>query len=179
MAITRSIKPPSGLRDPVSRREAAGLLGFASEFKVRELEKRGHLRPVRGVMGSAWYPRSEVLALRTAMAAPRADRDGDRRSPAYGRWSDGALIAYLRERSRTVVDLVADAGIPISRAERVYRFWLTHDQHPVAAQTRTARREKTERRSPDRLTHDALLQQLRDPDPKVRAAAFEQMKKRR
>jgi hypothetical protein len=177
--MEKHIRPPSGFADHLSRREAAALLGFASEFKVRQLEKRGLLHPIRGVMGSAWYARADVLELRTAMAAPRADRRQPGERPAYARWSDGALIAYLRERSRTVVDLVADAGIPISRAERVYRFWLTHDQHPVAAQTRSAKRQKTERRSADRLNHDALLQQLRDPDPKVRATAFEQLKPRK
>jgi len=44
-------------------------LGFASEFNVRRLEKEGRLRPVRGVMGSAWYPRAQVLAVREAARA--------------------------------------------------------------------------------------------------------------
>jgi hypothetical protein len=175
------IKPPSGYEGHVSRRQAAQLLGFASEFKVRQLEKQGRLRPIRGAMGSAWYPRADVLAVRDSLVTAG---DGTARS---GRWSDAALIGYLREptragAARTVVDLVTDTGIPISRAERVYRFWLTHDAHPAADTARarpTRRLAADERRGDDRLERDALLLEMRDPDPKVRAAAFEKLKRRR
>ena len=165
----RSIRPPSGFEDHLCRRDAAALLGFASEFKIRQLEREGRLHPIRGAMGSAWYPRREVEALRTAIApsAPRAERL---------RWPDDALIALLRERPRTVVDLVVDAGIPISRAERVYRFWLAHEGRAEAAGTAEA---PAERRSGERIEHDALVRQLRDADPKVRAAAFEKLKSQR
>src|SRR3954471_7248678 len=101
------MQPPSGFEDHLSRRQAARLLGLASEFKVRQLEREGRLHPVRGTMGSAWYPRSEVLALREPEVA------------APGRWSDGQLLALLRQeldgRPRTVADLVVEAGVSIAR----------------------------------------------------------------
>ena len=168
----------------MSRRQAAALLGFASEFKVRQLEKAGRLRPVRGVMGSAWYPRTAVLALGEALAGEAAPA-----GPA--RWSDAALIAMLREparsgRPRTAVDLVTEAGISISRAERVHRFWLAHDAHPTADAARAGRGRRPpasdgagERRAEERRERDALLLEMRDPDPKVRAAAFEKLKRHR
>jgi hypothetical protein len=178
------IKPPSGFDTHVSRRQAAALLGFASEFKVRQLEKTGRLRPVRGVMGSAWYPRADVLALRARIGADAQTPGGD------ARWSDAALIAHLREparsgQPRTAVDLVTETGISISRAERVYRFWLAHDAHPFADAARTGRARKpepadaSERRADERRERDALLLEMRDPDPKVRAAAFEKLKRQR
>ncbi len=165
----RVIRPPSGFEDHLSRRQVAEALGFASEFKVRQLEKEGRLHPIRGAMGSAWYRRAEVETLRRFL--PRPAPSAARRL----RWPDDALIALLREKPRTVVDLVVDAGIPISRAERVYAWWLEHEgPHPPAAAD-----GPTERRSPDRLEHDALVRQLRDSDPQVRRAAFEQLKARR
>ncbi len=179
----RRIRPPSGLEDHLCRREAAALLGFASEFKVRQLEKEGRLHPIRGAMGSAWYARAEVEALR-GQAAPIPA--GPSSSPgARLRWPDDALIALLREKPRTVVDLVVDAGIPIARAERVYRFWRTHEaprpveSRPAPAPAAAAAGEPSERRSGERIERDALLRQLRDADPKVRAAAFEELKSRR
>ena len=164
--ITRkTIRPPSGFEDHLCRRDAAALLGFASEFKVRQLEKEGRLHPVRGAMGSAWYPRGQVEALRGKLARPLSPT-----APRV-RWPDDALIALLREKPRTVVDLVVDAGISISRAERVYRFWLAHEGPGEAPAAGPA-----ERRSGERLEHDALVRQLRDGDPKVRVAAFEKLK---
>jgi hypothetical protein len=166
------MQPPSGFEGHLSRRQAARLLGLASEFKVRQLEREGRLHPVRGAMGSAWYPRSEVLALRE----PEVGK---------GRWSDGQLLALLRQeidgRPRTVADLVVEAGVSISRAERVYRFWLAKDQHPMAARVRgevVVVRESSERRSAGRMERDALIAQMRDPDPKVRATAFEKLRPR-
>jgi hypothetical protein len=169
----REINPPSGYETYLSRRAAAALLGFTSDFKIRQLERDGRLRAVRGVMGSAWYPRAQVLALRDAAEVDSA-------APLQGRWSDSALIAHLRARARSVVDLVADTGISIARAERVYRFWLAHDVHPVANEARaTKARAALERRSPDRIERDDLIRQLRDPDPTARAAAFEKLKPKR
>jgi hypothetical protein len=167
------MQPPSGYEDHLSRRQAARLLGLQSEFKVRQLEREGRLHPVRGAMGSAWYPRGEVLALRS----PEAPQ---------GRWSDGQLVALLRQeldgRPRTVADLVVEAGVSIARAERVYRFWLARDQHPMAARARgappAAAPKSSERRSAGRLERDALIGQMRDPDPKVRAAAFARLRPR-
>src|SRR4029077_8905180 len=107
----KTIRPPSGFDHHLSRRDAALLLGFASEFKVRQLEKAGRLHPVRGVMGSAWYPPAEVAALRQ-VPPPRFDPGGN--APGGGLWSDAALIAHLRgwveyegeaPRARTIVDL--------------------------------------------------------------------------
>jgi hypothetical protein len=175
----KTIRPPSGFEDHVCRRDAAALLGFASEFKVRQLEKEGRLRPVRGAMGSAWYPRAQVEALRS-----RAPRPLSPTAPRV-RWPDDALIALLREKPRTVVDLVVDAGVSISRAERVYRFWLAHEgprsdgARSGGAQSvgeESADADPRERRSGERIEHDALVRQLRDADPKVRAAAFEKLK---
>jgi hypothetical protein len=124
-------------------------------------------------MGSAWYPRAAVLALRAAQ--DRAERRHARGEGAdlRARPSDGALIAYLRERPRTIVDLVADTGISIARAERVYRFWAAHDTRPAP----TA--EPTERRSTERLERETLLRQLKNPDPRARAEAFESLKRLR
>lgn len=173
----RNVKPPSGFEDHLGRREAAALLGFASEFKVRQLEKEGRLHPIRGAMGSAWYPRREVEALRGAAVVPSVS------TAPRERWPDDALIALLREKPRTVVDLVVDAGISISRAERVHRFWRTHEApRPVestSAASAPASAEPPERRSGDRMEHDALVRQLRDADPKIRAAAFEKLKSQR
>jgi hypothetical protein len=175
----KTIRPPSGFEDHLCRRDAAALLGFASEFKVRQLEKEGRLRPIRGAMGSAWYPRSQVDALRGKVGRPLAPT-----APRV-RWPDDALIALLREKPRTVVDLVVDAGISISRAERVYRFWLAHEgpgegpgEAPGEAGEGRGGDDPHERRSDARMERDALVRQLRDADPKVRAAAFEKLKRR-
>lgn len=171
----RNIRPPSGFDDYVSRREAALLLGLQSEFKVRQLEKEGRLRAVRGVMSSAWYPRAQVMALRQ-LVAPRAPG-----TPSSGRRgpSDADLIACLRQwaagRPVTVVDLVAETGVGIARAERVYRFWLAHDTHPAAEQARAAA-APGERRGYERLDRAALIRQLRHPDARQRAAAFERLR---
>jgi hypothetical protein len=169
----RRINPPSGCDDYLSRHEAARALGFASEFKVRQLEKEGRLRPVRGAMGSAWYPRAAVMALRAAQERAVVRHAGGEGNDLRARPSDGALIAYLRERPRTIVDLVADTGISIARAERVYRFWAAHDTRPAPAA------EPAERRSGDRLERESLLRQLKDPDPRVRSAAFDELKRLR
>jgi hypothetical protein len=179
-ASRKTIRPPSGFDDYICRRDAAALLGFASEFKVRQLEKEGRLRPIRGAMGSAWYPRGQIEALRGKIARPLSPT-----APRV-RWPDDALIALLREKPRTVVDLVVDAGISISRAERVYRFWVTHEgsgqapsARPSAGTGETKTEEPAERRSGERLQHDALVRQLRDANPQVRVAAFEKLKSQR
>jgi hypothetical protein len=170
----KPLDPPSGFENHLSRQQAARALGLPSEYKVRQLEKEGRLHPVRGAMGSAWYPRAEILALR-GQAAPG------------GRWTDGQLLALLREelggRPRTVADLVVEAGVSIARAERVYRFWLAKDQHPTAARARgegvaapVAPEKPSERRSAARRERDALIARMRDPDPKVRAEAFARLR---
>ena len=203
--------PPPELVGHVSRMEAANLLGYPSVYRVRQLEREGRLQVARGAMGSAWYPRQEVLALRdrerVAVAAP-AGMEAPRASAR--RRTDAELIAYLRGavttfttvttvlgRPPTVADLVADTGVSIARAQKVYRFWLAHDQHPTAQQARTGRPAPAasrssdapraapaapaplERRSPGRLQHGALIRQLRAADPAQRAAAFAALKNAR
>jgi hypothetical protein len=97
-------------------------------------------------MDTAFYPEAEVLALRAEMVAtPR---------PAPGRWTDADLIALLRQpmssgRLRTAVDLVTEAKIHISRAERVYRFWSKRDETLAARVTRAARLLRTPGKSAD------------------------------
>jgi hypothetical protein len=203
------------------------LLGFGSEFPIRQLEKAGRLQARRGSMRQAWYPRAEVLALASLEALPAARLPTGRRESAEpvprqqagaiepARWTDGQLIALLRAgvvapgtasvlRPRTAVDLVADTGIGIARATRVYRFWLAHDVHPTAALARQSRSSGNsmltaadpvtaesppsgeasppsrppagERRASSRIERDGLIRKLRDPDPAVRASAFEQLR---
>ena len=207
--VTRQRRPlarPPGLADHVSRAEAAILLGYPSVFRIRELERRGLLTAARGVMGSAWYPRRQVLALREQEVAPTPPAAA---RPVPGRRrSDAELIAYLRgarsspetpPRPPTLADLVADTGVSIARAQKVYRFWLAHDAHPAAQQVRSgraipvgspppadvgarpmlggaARAGASERRSPARLERAALIRQLRVADPVVRAAAYAALK---
>jgi hypothetical protein len=88
---------------------------------------------------------------------------------------------------------VADTGVSIARAQKVFRFWLAHDAHPVAAAVRTAQGRRTsvmqtdpegapprsERRSPARVARASLIRDLRAADPAVRKAAFEELKRRR
>lgn len=200
----RPLAPPPELPDHVSRAEAARLLGYPSVFRVRQLEREGRLRAARGVMGSAWYARRDVLALRVAEApAPAPDALPAPAAPGPAparRRSDAQLIAYLRGAvgsawPPTVADLVADTGVSIARAQRVYRFWLTHDLHPSAGAARSARGRPpgapppaaampqpapdAERRSPARLARAALIRELRAADPARRAKAFAALKNAR
>lgn len=173
----------------MTRREAAICLGLPSEYKIRQLEREGRLHAVRGRMGTAFYPESEVLNLRTELALPPS---------LPGRWSDADLIALLRQptasgRPRTAVDLVLEAKINISRAEKVYRFWHKSGAEPVNRPMASSQEvippagpeenpssadtsPVAERRSPARRAHDGLVRALRDPDPQVRAHAFAKLK---
>ena len=171
MRTRDAIKPPSGLTDHVSRREAAALLGYDSEFKVRQLEKEGRLRAVRGVMRSAWYPRKQVLALCEVPSAPPTAP-----APAGATPRCWPTCASAHARSSTW------SSTPASRSPApsgIYRFWLAHDTHATAAVTRGADAAPPERRAQARVTRDGLLAQLRDPAPGVRAAAFAALKKAR
>jgi hypothetical protein len=190
----KPLDPPPGLDDHVSRREAAALLGFASEFKVRELERRGRLQATRGAMGSAWYPRAAVLALRLELGR-RVQAGAPPAEPA-----DEELLALLSRprqehgvwRARTPLDLVREAGLSVERAERIYGFWLRYGsaaanpgaEPPAAAWTEAAARTEAvpapsaERRGLDRLERDRLLRDMRDPRPDVRDAAFAALKHR-
>ncbi len=186
--VRRAIRPPAGCVGWFSRRQAAAELGLPSDFKLRELEKRGRLHPVRGAMGAAFYPPAEVLALKVALGAPAVP------GPPRRHWSDAELVALLRERTpdgraRSVVDLVVDAGIDIARAERVFRFWASRDvparvarevpRLPAPAVAAVVAASPHERRSPTRIDHAALLSRLRDPDPRVRAEAFAKLRSAR
>jgi hypothetical protein len=187
----QTVKPPVGCEGHLTRRQAAIQLGLRSEFKIRQFERDGRLHAVRGRMNTAFYSEAEVIALRAELGAvPR---------PALGHWSDADLIALLRQpttdgRVRTAVDLVAEAKITISRAERVYRFWAKGDEvlaarlastaSPLPAETASPpvgaqgprSTAPAERRSPTRLAHDGLVRSLRSPDPRVRAEAFSRLK---
>ena len=183
----RKLLPPSGFEGHVGRHEAAALLGLPSEFKVRQLEKAGRLRSVRGPMGSAWYPRADVLALRPLLAEPTpAAEVGLRRAP-----TDAELLALLRAGGKSPVDLVVETGIGIGRAQKVHRFWLAHERPPApgasppelaapppAVTPPEAPPAPLERRSPERRARAALIRQLRDPDPRLRAAAFAALRPR-
>ncbi len=196
-ARRKTVKPPAGCERHLTRREAAIQLGLQSEFKIRQFEREGRLHAVRGRMSTAFYPEAEVLALRGELAAPSRS--------APGRWSDADLIALLRHptasgQPRTALDLVTDAKIDINRAERVYRFWSRCDQTlsatraarlarapaageslpgaQVASESRPAvdSASEGERRGAARLAHDRLVRSLRDPDPRVRAEAFDKLR---
>ncbi len=135
-ARRKTVKPPAGCEGHLTRREAAIQLGLRSEFKIRQFERDGRLHAVRGRMSTAFYPESEVLALRAELVAPPRS--------APGRWSDADLIAFLQHptasgRSRTAVDLVTETKINIARAERVYRFWSKRDDVLAARVIRAAR----------------------------------------
>ncbi len=178
------MRPPSGYEGHLSRRQAASELGLPSEFKIRQFEREGRLRPVRGVMGSAWYSRAEVLALRAVVRGTPAPVNRGQRV------SDGELLALLRHEKaagqpRSLVDLVVEGGVSIARAEKIYRFWLKHDEEALATQVRAGRgapllaKEPSERRASTRIERDSLIAQMRDPDPRVRATAFERLKQTR
>jgi hypothetical protein len=182
-------------------------------------------------MGSAWYRRAEVVALRDEeQLEARAQAGAATVGPAGARRrTDAELIAYLRRpaptpaslppdmaggaidpmgrpRAPTAADLVADMGVSIARAQKVYRFWLTHDAHPLAEVVRAGggggarprglgaaaaapvsssksneagsdSARPAERRGSERLARASLIRQLRSPDPAARAAAFLALKK--
>jgi hypothetical protein len=156
------------------------VLGFASEFKIRQYERQGMLRSVRGPMRTAFYPRAEVLALKARLVEREIAADDG------CAWSDADLIALLEQpdragRRRTALDLVKDARISIERAERVYGFWVkaAPAAQAVAVARAVAPVEPTiapERRGTERRTRDHLIQSLRDPDPRVRQQAFERLR---
>jgi hypothetical protein len=191
---------PPGCEGHLTRQQAAQVLGFPSEFKVRELEREGRLRSVRGPMRTAFYPREQVLAVKAELAqadpSHRADDD----------WSDADLVTLLghphREgRPRTPLDLVLETRISIERAEKVHAFWAGcqapvgpssglppapspeptqakgREDDPAAGETRWSHAPQ-ERRSADRVSRDALIGELRHPDPRVREQAFARLRDR-
>jgi hypothetical protein len=246
-------RTPPGYEDHLTRQQAAQLLGFSSEFKIRQLEREGRLQSVRGPMRTAFYPRAQVLAVKAELGQgspgqASADPETD------GGWTDAELLVLLGNptragRARGALDLVLETRINIERAERVFAFWsnarpagaapldraatarpsppasarLRHPQpssptpaaasepvpdlvspaatlempvvasatpHTEAAIAKAAPvmvaqplptplpsdRGSQERRSEKRLSRDGLIQQLRDPDPRVRDRAFVMLK---
>jgi hypothetical protein len=180
----KHLRAPAGCEAHLTRRQAAALLGFRSEFKVRELERQGLLRAVRGPMRTAFYPRPEVLALKARLALPEAGAD------ASESWSDADLIALLGHpqpsgQRRTALDLVLETHISIERAERVCAFWAKGTAAPASARAQNpavaAGRPPSppappERRGQDRLVRDNLIRELRDPDPRTRQQAFARLR---
>jgi hypothetical protein len=191
------VRAPAGYETHLTRKQAALLLGLKSEFKIRQFERDGVLRSVRGAMGTAYYARGDILALkaRTGAHHPGAAAEG-------GVWSDAELLALLAHpradgTRRTALDLVLETNIAIDRAERVLAFLLRESARP-AGPTKVEPSEKrspsstepaiietagvevehttSERRSGARLAHDDLIRMLRDPDPKVRDQAFARLK---
>ena len=187
----RTIRPPKGYEDHLTRKQAAAVLGFASEFKVRQLEKEGRLRSVRGNMGTAFYAKADLLTLRAQLSASSAPAGASRE------WSDAELLELLLlplagGTRRTALDLVLQTGISISRAEGIVAFHAqyaaspppspsTATPNPIPAADGPATPAKgadpAERRNPSRLTRDELIQSLRHPDPGVREQAFQALRR--
>jgi hypothetical protein len=184
--VHKRLRTPPGCEDYLTRRQAAALLGFASEYKIRELEKQGLLRSVRGPMRAAFYPRPDVLALKARLAQAEVAQD------LTDDWSDADLIALLAHpkstgHPRTALDLVTETRISIERAEKVFAFfskgakpeatpppvWQAASDPPSPTDT------DSERRGHERLTRDRLIRDLRDPDPHVRLQAFERLREGR
>lgn len=190
------VRAPAGYETHLTRKQAAVLLGLKSEFKIRQFERDGVLRSVRGAMRTAYYARGDILALKARMGVHNPG------SAEGGVWSDAELLALLAHpradgTRRTALDLVLETNIAIDRAERVLAFWskasaeqlsrATSPQKRSLSSTEPAPREPieevpqaasaaSERRSGARLEHDDLIRMLRDPDPKVRDQAFARLK---
>ena len=184
------------------------MLGFASEFKIREFERQGLLRSVRGAMRTAFYPRPDILALKAHLAQTQGASSDE--------WTDADLITLLEHpseagRPRTALELVTLARITIERAERVYAFWAESAAaalapHPPSEARRPLPPQQGEagsgapqlpnssrptfpalrgvagsgeRRGEERLARDGLIRELRDPDPRVRQEAFERLRESR
>jgi hypothetical protein len=187
----KHLQAPPGCEGYFTRQQAAHALGFASEFKIRELERRGMLHAVRGPMRAAFYPRAEVLAVKAQLALNEPGR-----VPPEA-WSDAELLALLShpKRSgevRTVLDLVLETQISIERAQHVCEFWQRCEPTPrsggagftqaapappiAAPTTSSGTHVSQERRDAQRLSRDSLIRNLRDPDPRVREQAFAHLK---
>jgi hypothetical protein len=188
-------KAPPGCDGHLTRRQAARLLGFPSEFKIRQLEREGRLRSVRGPMRTAFYAREDVLAVKADLSKADAGRSAD------DEWSDAELIVLLQHPNshghpRTPLDLVLETRISIERAQKVHTFWSSCRSVPVPAPSpppvpqpgrvlaqnqeggRPSSEPPDERRSADRVARDTLIAELRHPDPRIREQAFARLKER-
>jgi len=135
-------------------------------------------------MRTAFYPRAEILALKARLISGET-------GPIPGSiWTDAELLALLAHpkpdgRTRGALDLVLETQISIERAERICLFWSIGEN--LLATRASAARASTEagatsdagdsctsveRRSMSRLSRDALIRELRNPDPRVREEAF-------
>lgn len=183
----KSPKVPPGY---LTRQQAAALLGFSSEFKVRQLERDGRLRALRGAMRTAFYPRGEVLEVKAELGKDGRGCDDD--------WTDSELLALLERphregRARSAMDLVLETHVSIDRAEKVFAFWASSRISATTARPQPGHAEDTatgvvakaalpgqpgaqERRAGQRLSRDALIAELRHPDPRVRNRAFALLK---
>jgi len=197
--LRRNLQSPVGCEGYLTRQQAARALGFASEFKIRELERKGMLHAVRGPMRAAFYPRPEVIAVKAKLALSDPDQVG------ADTWKDAELLSLLGHpkpsgEQRTAYDLVLETQISIERALRVCDFWATcapNAARTIAPKSATKAGTKTEsaaealdasqdvpdtsaapheRRRAERLFHDSLVHSLRDPDPRVREQAFLKLK---
>ena len=185
----KHLQSPAGCDGYLTRQQAALALGFASEFKIREFERKGLLRSVRGPMRAAFYPRPEVLALKAQLGL----REPGRVPPEA--WTDAELLALLGHPkgngdARTVLDLVLETQISIERAEHIHDFWKRYESAPKASNaaqpecTVSATHPRApsnpsasqERRGPQRLSRDNMIRNLRDPDPRIREQAFARLK---
>jgi hypothetical protein len=187
----KHLQSPIGCEGYFTRKQAAQALGFASEFKIREFERQGVLRSVRGPMRAAFYARPEILALKAQLALSEPGR------VSTDAWTDAELLALLGHpkrsgEKRTALDLVLETQINIERAEHVYKFWqrcepTPRTTDPQSAQAATASTTTDtiaspsplathERRAEQRLSRDNLIRNLRDPDPRVREQAFARLK---
>jgi hypothetical protein len=120
--LAKHKRSTAGWDGHLTRKQAAQLLGLASEYKIRQFEREGLLHSVRGAMQTAFYPRAEILALKARIAGPESGP-----APADA-WSDAELLALLGHpapdgKMRTALDLVLETNISIERAERVFAFW--------------------------------------------------------
>ncbi len=187
----KQVRTPPGFEGHLTRQQAAQLLGFSSEFKIRQLEREGRLQSVRGPMRTAFYPKADVLAIKAALT------QGNPAWAADADWSDAELVTLLGHRNaegraRTALDLVLEAHVSIERAERVYAFWTGCGGAPPpvtsevpspgpsrpeqSGMARDLGHASDERRSDDRRSRDALIEDLRHPDPLVREQAFARLK---
>jgi len=181
----KNLQAPIGCEGYLTRRQAAHALGFASEYKIREFERKGMLRSVRGPMRAAFYARPEILTLKAQLALTEPGQ-----VPPEA-WSDAELLTLLGHPkraggTRTAVDLVMETQISIERAQRVHDFWMGRETGTRPARVAPATLSPPivpaepsatdERRSPHRLTHDNLIRNLRDPDPRIRQEAFARLK---
>jgi len=177
---TRTVRPPKGCEQHLTRKQAAAVLGFASEFKVRQLEKEGRLRSIRGSMGTAFYAKADLLALRAQLTTSPVVLGAARE------WSDSELLELLvhplgTRTMRTALDLVLETGISIARAETVIAFYSRHEPPPTPKESvptpDLSDGQKHERRNPHRLSRDELILSLRHPDPGVRERAFQALRR--